>query len=453
MPHAEPPLAIPSLVDQTHDGGIGGDEHSAIGIPVRHEIHGRRIRQVPLEGVDGLVHQRHAIGQEQDPLGPVAAHQQLGESDHHPGLAGPGRHDQQGLSVMVPLKRLGHPPNGPGLVIPFDDLLVDRGARERMACRPPLHQQLELRLLVEPVDWPRRVVGVVPKPVVVPVGVENHRPLAEHPLQAIGVERGLLLADSWVAPSPLCFDQTERLAVVAPEDVVHVPLVLAVGHPGDLEFAVPVLIERPAGLLEEEVDEVVAGLRFRVVVGVRLGLGRPLDPRDFRAEPGEFGVHRVLVGQNLSKLLVLGAVRGLEHLELLGALLRNGAGLRQGIGVETQAGRRPFAASVGMGQPVADVEQLPDGDDGIIKRTSPVPVDGAVAERADDPRFAEHRVAGGLLEAWFVNQGGEGVLVRHLERGIVLVDPGHGQFQGAAGVEARGPRIRVNGCLSLGRGF
>ena len=75
MPHAEPPLAIPGLVDQPHDRGIGADEHSAIGIPVRHQIDGRRIRQMPLEGVDGLIDQGHPVGQEQDPLGPVAAHQ------------------------------------------------------------------------------------------------------------------------------------------------------------------------------------------------------------------------------------------------------------------------------------------------------------------------------------------------------------------------------------------
>ena len=89
-------------------------------------------------------------------------------------------------------------------------------------------------------------------------------------LEAIGIEFGLLLADAGVAPRALGLDETKRLAVFAPENVVHEAPALGIGHPADLEFAVAVLIERPASLLEQQVDEVVAGLGLGVVVRVRL---------------------------------------------------------------------------------------------------------------------------------------------------------------------------------------
>ena len=104
----------------------------------------------------------------------------------------------------------------------------------------------------------------------VAVGVEDDRPLAELLLQAVGVELRLLLADARVAARALGLDQPERLAVVAPQHVVDEALALVVRHAADLELAVARLVERPAGLLEQQVDEVVAGLGLGVVVRVRL---------------------------------------------------------------------------------------------------------------------------------------------------------------------------------------
>ena len=46
--------------------------------------------------------------------------------------------------------------------------------------------------------------------------------MPELALQAIGIEFGLLLADAGVAARALGLDETERLSVVAPENVVHV---------------------------------------------------------------------------------------------------------------------------------------------------------------------------------------------------------------------------------------
>ena len=80
------------------------------------------------------------------------------------------------------------------------------------------------------------------------VGVEDHRPLAELLLQAVGIELGLLLADAGIAPCALGLDQAERLAVIAPEHVVDEALACVVGHAGDRELPVLRLVERPAGL-------------------------------------------------------------------------------------------------------------------------------------------------------------------------------------------------------------
>ena len=92
--------------------------------------------------------------------------------------------------------------------------------------------------------------------------------MAKLALQAIGIQFRLLLADSGINSRPLGLDDTERFAVVAPEDVVHEALSLGTGHPDDLELTIAILIERPAGFLEQEVDEEVAGCSLGVVVRI-----------------------------------------------------------------------------------------------------------------------------------------------------------------------------------------
>jgi hypothetical protein len=79
VPHAEAPLAVGGLVDQPHHRRIGGDVDAPLGLLVGDEVDGRGVRQVALEGVDGLVDERHAVGEEEHALGPVAAHEEIGE--------------------------------------------------------------------------------------------------------------------------------------------------------------------------------------------------------------------------------------------------------------------------------------------------------------------------------------------------------------------------------------
>ena len=56
------------------------------------------------------------------------------------------------------------------------------------------------------------------------------------------------------------------------------------------------------------------------------------------------------------------------------------------------------------------------------------------------------------LEGRLVDQRGEVVLIRQLERGVVLVDPRDRQLQRAPGVEAGRARVGVDGRLGLRRG-
>jgi len=93
--HAETPLPVMCLVDQPHHRGVGRDEDAPLGVLVGHQVHRCRIRQVCLEGIDGLVDQCHAVGQEQHALGPVGAHQYVGQRDDGARLAGSGGHHQK----------------------------------------------------------------------------------------------------------------------------------------------------------------------------------------------------------------------------------------------------------------------------------------------------------------------------------------------------------------------
>src|SRR5439155_3415375 len=119
------------------------------------------------------------------------------------------------------------------LVITFDNFLVDFGLRQRTSRAAPLNQSLQLIFLIEALNVSRRVVLVVPNPMLVAVAVENDGTLAKLPFQAVGVELGLLLANAGITLGALGLDQSQRLAVVAPENVIHKAFALFIGHAGD----------------------------------------------------------------------------------------------------------------------------------------------------------------------------------------------------------------------------
>ena len=105
-----------------------------------------------LEGIDRLIHRRHPVGEKEHALGPVAAHEQVGERDHCACLASTRRHHEQRLAIVVALEGLGDAADGAGLVVALDNLRTDWRLRQRAPRLPPLDQQFQLRLLVEALD-------------------------------------------------------------------------------------------------------------------------------------------------------------------------------------------------------------------------------------------------------------------------------------------------------------
>ena len=97
-------LALLLAVDQAHHRRIGREEDAALAGALGDEVDRRGIRQMRLEGAGRLVHQRHAVGEEQHALDPAGAHQEIDQRDHGAGLAGAGRHDQQRLALAVLLE-------------------------------------------------------------------------------------------------------------------------------------------------------------------------------------------------------------------------------------------------------------------------------------------------------------------------------------------------------------
>ena len=170
------------------------------------------------EGASGLVHQSDTVGKEQHALHPTGAHQEIDQRDHGTGLARTRRHHQQRLALAVFLEVLGDGADGALLIGPLvtGNRRTDFGLGQFLAPASSLDQKLQFVALVEAADLARRVARVVPNPVLVTVGIEDHRPLAVTRFQAVGVKLGLLLALPRILAGALGLHQPERLAVGAP---------------------------------------------------------------------------------------------------------------------------------------------------------------------------------------------------------------------------------------------
>ena len=150
----------------------------------------------------------------------------------------------------------------------------------------------------------------------VAVAQEDERATTVGLLETIGVEPRLLLALVGAAPGALGLDHTERTTVFSPQHVVDEALAGVVGHALHGELAVALLVEGPAGLLEQHVDERVAGRGFGIVVRVGASGVGGLGLRQLLAHRGQLVFDLRLAGLQLGEL-------GLELLELIGRLPRS----------------------------------------------------------------------------------------------------------------------------------
>jgi len=336
------------------------------------------------------------------------------------------------------------------LIRPLDDFSVDRLTGERLAAGPALDHELQLVALVEAADLPRRRAAVVPDPVLIAVGVEDHRPLAVTRLQAVGIELGLLLARAGVLPRPLGLDQAERLAICAPQHIVDEADSLAVRHALDAKLGILRSIERPARLAQQQIDEAVAGLGLVIVMAVRPRVRSLPCHGNLGAQLLQLLVEVLLVEQQFCQLAVLGVERGLLRLDVDGRLLQRLVAARQHGGIEGEA-VRGFDFCVSAGEPEADVKQLLDRARGIAGADAPLLMDSPIAQRVDVLCLGKHRLARGTPKARLVQKGCDIVLIRQLQAGVGAKRPFHRDLDGLAGEERRGRRRHARLTLRLHR--
>ena len=354
----EAAVAVVDLIDEVHHRGVRRDVDASLDGLLGDEVDRGRAGQVLLEGVGRLVDQGGAVGEEQDPLDPVRLLQQVDQGDGGAGLARSGGHHQQRLALLA-VERIADCLDGAHLVGATGDVGVRLSGAQRELGLATLDQQFEFVAGVEALGLARWVAaGVVPDPVLVAVGIEDDRSPTELRLEAIGVELGLLLADFRRLRGPLGLDHRQGESIRSPQNVVDEPVALGVGHTGDRVLPVTLLLQRPAGLVEQDVDEQVAGGGLVVVTRVRCGFG--LGCGDLSLQLGDLRIARrdklVLLGQRAGVGLVLLLELGSKPDDVLA---RQWRGLRSQSRVKLRLQRHHRRRrGVVVGRPDDDVEQL-----------------------------------------------------------------------------------------------
>ncbi len=221
-----------------------------------------------------------------------------------------------------------------------------------------------------------------------------------------------MLAFLRVPGGALGLDERQRLAVVAPQHIVHIAEACVIGHAGDFHLVAHRRVEGPACFFEQHVDEGLASVGFGVVVGVRLGGVGLLRGGHGLAQGLQFGIQRSVVLLGCGQCGVTLLEPGFELEQLLGGLRRFGGRLGQLGEGEGLARRRAMRAAIGTGQPIAEVEQLAGGIDRICRGHLLGPMHRHIAQVFDKPGLGEQGLAHSGLEGGLVDEGAQVVLVR-----------------------------------------
>jgi hypothetical protein len=214
-------LAADGALEAADHRRVGRDDDRRALVLGRGEVDDGVVGEVLAELGDGLADEGDAVAQEQHAAGPTCPLEQVDQGGGGAGLAGAGRHDEQGAALVVALEPLGDGAQGPDLVLAAGDLRVGLEVGQRALRAAAGDQRLDLRGRVELGDGARRVAaGVVPQEDLVAVGVEDDRAAAVLALERVGVALGLVLAALGVGAGLLGLDDGERAAVDRPEHVV-----------------------------------------------------------------------------------------------------------------------------------------------------------------------------------------------------------------------------------------
>ena len=159
-----------------------------------------------------------------------------------------------------------------------DRPIVAQSARNRFAGVVTRIQRDKVAAVVEIQAGPHRLVSLMTSEALDelddPIAI-FHRGLPAH----LRIDGGFLR-----------FHHRQRPAVVAPEHVVNKTDALVVGHAGDFVFPVARLIQRPARTAQIDIDQVMAGLGFRVIVGIGPGAAGGAYFGQLRAQRLQFGI-------------------------------------------------------------------------------------------------------------------------------------------------------------------
>ena len=430
--HACPVLAA-HRVDGVEDGRVGGEHDAGVPlVPVPAQVAARGLGQVALEGLRGLVDERHAVGEEEHVLHAPRPHEHVCEPRRNARLAGTRGHDEQALPV--PFVEVGAGPlDGLYLVVAVGAAacyrLVHLHGGQRGDAPPPGHDALQVVSREDATHLARSGLPVVDEHHLESVGQEDERAVAELVLQAVRVQAGLLQALLHGQARALGLEDGERSAVLAVEQVVDVSRArvprLGDRHPMHFPLDNGVLAECPAREAEVPVDVALPRLVLRDLLGVELAGFLVLGPCGGKLFGG--------VPELPLELLDLPVLLGDEGpLGLDGRNLRSGEGHALRRDLPLVEGPDFVVRTVAVVDPVDEVEEGAQREHGVRRRDALVGVDGEVAQLVHAEKRPPDALVHALLERILVEQRGEVVLVRHADGRVRRVDPLDGELEGLA---------------------
>ena len=352
----------------------------------------------------------------------AAAAQHIGQAGCGAGLARASSHDQQ--IAPEALRDVGaDSPDGVFLVVAVGDFVVDCNGVQRLFLGAAVHQLLQVVLAEHPAHGTLRAALLIPEIGGVAVGGKQHRTAAKLLLQTVCIKLSLLAPDVGVFGAALGFNDRQRQAVLAHQQIVCI------------------------ALLPQHAVHVV-----HFVLGAHIGL----RPGEFPAHslevdvddlPPRFGLGQVGGGETAALLVLLfaGRVRRRKALHLLAQSFQFGIFLGQQTFLlpDLLFVQRHFLAgdgcfikgalyivrAVAVIHPLDEIEQPPQAEHCIRRRYTMPRMYRQIARLHDAGQHAPHIPVHREAEARLVQKGLQVVLVGHRDGFVCRIHPLHRQLQ------------------------